>query len=60
MTFTGMRVLYEDGSRFQNVGIVPDVVARPTIAGLRSGRDEVLEAGVDVLRGSMDEEDRWS
>ncbi|MGH2586531.1 MAG: S41 family peptidase [Dehalococcoidia bacterium] len=50
LSFTGMRVTYGDGSRFQNIGIVPDVPAEPTLAGLRAGRDEVLEAGVETLR----------
>jgi C-terminal processing protease CtpA/Prc len=49
MTFTGMRVLYGDGSRFQNIGIVPDFEVRPTVAGVRAGRDEVLEKAIAVL-----------
>jgi len=31
------------------VGIVPDVVATPTIAGIRAGRDEVLEEAVRLI-----------
>jgi len=48
--FTGMRVKFGDGSPFQNVGIVPDVPAAPTIDGVKAGRDEVLEKGIEVLR----------
>ena len=48
--FTGMRVKFGDGSRFQNVGIVPDVPAAPTIDGVKAGRDEVMEKGLEVLR----------
>ncbi|MCX6841730.1 MAG: S41 family peptidase [candidate division WOR-3 bacterium] len=48
--FTGMRVKFGDGSRFQNVGIVPDVPVAPTVEGIRAGRDEVLEKGIEVLR----------
>ena len=51
LSFTGMRVLHGDGSRFQNIGILPEVVTAPTIAGVRAGRDEVLEAGIATLRG---------
>jgi len=47
--FTGMRVKFGDGSRFQNIGIVPDVPAAPTVEGIRAGRDEVLEKAVEVL-----------
>jgi C-terminal processing protease CtpA/Prc len=50
MNFTGMRVRYADGARFQNLGILPDVEAHPTIAGLRAGRDEVLDAAIQTLR----------
>ena len=32
------------------IGIVPDMVVKPTIQGLREGRDEVLEAAVQLLR----------
>jgi len=47
--FTGMRVKFGDGSRFQNVGILPNVPAAPTVAGIRAGRDEVLEKAIAVL-----------
>lgn len=45
--FTGLGVYYPDGRATQRIGIVPDVHVRPTIAGLRAGRDEVLEAALD-------------
>ena len=48
--FTGMRVKFGDGGRFQNIGITPDVQAAPTVEGIRAGRDEVLEKGIEVLR----------
>jgi len=50
MFFTGMRVKFGDGSRFQNVGILPDVAVAPTVEGIRTGKDEVLERGIEVLR----------
>jgi C-terminal processing protease CtpA/Prc len=53
--FTGMRVKFGDGSRFQNVGIVPDVPVAPTVDGIRAGRDEVLEKAVEVLAEKMSE-----
>ncbi|UCF39279.1 MAG: hypothetical protein JSU96_02800 [Acidobacteriota bacterium] len=43
--FTGKRVYSLDGSRFQNVGVIPDVEVYPTFEGLKAGRDEVLETG---------------
>jgi C-terminal processing protease CtpA/Prc len=44
--FSGIGVFWPDGRPTQRVGIVPDVVAKPTIAGIKAGRDEVLEAAV--------------
>ncbi len=49
--FTGMRVTGHDGSTPHHlVGIRPDVPVTPTAEGLRAGRDEVLERGIEVLR----------
>jgi len=47
--FSGIGVFYPDGKPTQRVGIVPDVEVHATIAGLRAGRDEVLEAAVQKL-----------
>jgi hypothetical protein len=52
--FTGMRVKFGDGNRFQNIGIVPDVAVAPTVEGIRASRDEVMEKGIDVLRHLVD------
>lgn len=49
-SFSAMRVLNPDGTDFQRVGTVPDVPVSFTVAGVRSGRDEVLDRGVEVLR----------
>src|SRR4030095_15226038 len=53
MSVTGMRGKFGDGSRFQNIGIVPDVKVEPTIRGIRAGRDEVLERGLEVLQSLL-------
>jgi len=45
---SGIGVYYPDGRETQQVGIVPDVVVRPTIKGIREGRDEVLERAIAV------------
>lgn len=44
-------VFYPDRKPTQRVGIIPDVVVRPTIAGIRAGRDEVLEAAIRLILG---------
>jgi len=48
---SGIGVFYPDKRPTQRIGIVPDLVVHPTIAGIRQGRDEVLEAGVSRALG---------
>jgi C-terminal processing protease CtpA/Prc len=50
--FSGLGVFYPDGSPTQRVGIVPDIVVTPTVEGIRSGRDEVLERALREIAGS--------
>jgi C-terminal processing protease CtpA/Prc len=54
---SGIGVFYPDKKPTQRVGIVPDIEVRPTIAGIRAGRDEVLERGLRVILGSDAPED---
>ncbi len=53
IVFSGMRVTRHDGSRFHNEGVQPDLVAEPTRAGVRSGRDELLDLGVKTVQDAM-------
>lgn len=48
---SGIGVFYPDKRPTQRIGIVPDLVALPTIAGIRAGRDEVLEAALEHVLG---------
>lgn len=47
--FSGLGVFYPDGRETQRIGIVPDIVAKPTILGLREGKDEVLERAIQFI-----------
>lgn len=51
MTFTGMSVRHADGRPLQRVGIQPAVHVAPTIRGIRSGHDEILDAALKLVRG---------
>ena len=42
VNFSGLGIYYPDGRETQRIGIVPDVMLRPTIAGIRSKQDELL------------------
>ncbi len=48
---SGIGVFYPDKKPTQRIGIVADIEARPTIQGVRSGRDEVLEAALRHILG---------
>jgi carboxyl-terminal processing protease len=48
--FSGLGVFYPDGKPTQRVGIVPDIVSVPTIAGIQNGVDEVLERALAAVR----------
>ncbi len=47
--FSGEDIRHADGRQLQRIGLVPDVVAKPTIAAIRAGRDEVLERALNFL-----------
>ena len=53
---SGLGVFYPDRRPTQRVGIVPDVYSAPTIAGVREGRDEVLEQALGEILGPDAEE----
>lgn len=53
LVFTGMKVLKHNGSQHHGVGIHPTIQASRTRQGVAAGRDEVLERGVQVLKGAQ-------
>jgi len=48
---SGIGIYYPDKTPTQRVGIVPDIEVKPTIEGIRAGRDEVLEAALRYILG---------
>lgn len=51
--FTGQEIRHADGRQLQRVGIQPNIKAEPTLAGIRAGRDEVLERAIASLRSPI-------
>jgi C-terminal processing protease CtpA/Prc len=49
ITWTGMKVLKQDGTRHHGVGVLPTVPASRTLRGAREGRDELLERAVALV-----------
>lgn len=48
---SGIGVFYPDKKQTQRIGIVADVEVKPTLGGIRAGRDEVLEEAVRQILG---------
>ena len=46
---SGVGVFYPDGKQTQRIGIVPDIVVKPTVKGIREGRDELLEKAIEII-----------
>ena len=53
ISWTSLRTLNQDGSRHHILGVQPDVPVERTLAGVRAGRDEVLERGVALVREGL-------
>ncbi|MEP6700065.1 MAG: S41 family peptidase [Bacteroidota bacterium] len=49
--FSGISILYPDGTETQRIGIVPDVEAKRTVEGIKEGRDELVEKAVQLITG---------
>lgn len=47
---TGLGVYYPDKSETQRVGLKPDIYVKPTIQGIREGRDELVEKAVELIK----------
>lgn len=46
--FSGYGIMYPDGTESQRKGVKIDVEIKPTINGLRQGRDEILEKAIEI------------
>jgi C-terminal processing protease CtpA/Prc len=47
---SGIGVYYPNGKETQRIGIVPDVIVKPTISGIKQGKDEVLEKAIEIIK----------
>jgi len=51
--FSGQGVWHADGRPLQRLGLQPDVEVHPTLAGIRAGKDEVLDKAVEFLQQEL-------
>lgn len=49
---SGIGVYYPDGRETQRVGIIPDFEVKPTINGIKEGRDELLEKAIEIINSN--------
>lgn len=49
--WTGMKVIKHDGSQLHGIGIEPDIIVKKSIAGIKEGIDEQLEAAIQIAKG---------
>ena len=49
-SFSGLGILYPDGTQTQRTGIRIDETIKPTLQGLKAGKDEVLEYALKLIR----------
>jgi C-terminal processing protease CtpA/Prc len=47
---SGIGIYFPDNRPTQRIGIVPDIVVKPTIAGIKANKDEVLDAAIEYIR----------
>jgi C-terminal processing protease CtpA/Prc len=48
-SFSGIGVYYPNKRETQRIGIIPDIEVKPTINGIKDGRDEVLERALQFI-----------
>lgn len=49
---SGAGVYYPDGTGTQRIGIIPDKIVKPTVQGIRDGKDEVLLKAIQIIHSS--------
>lgn len=46
---SGIGVYYPNGGETQRIGIVPDIEVKPTINGIKNGKDELIEKAIEII-----------
>lgn len=49
-SFTGLGAYYPDQRETQRIGIIPDIIVKPTLKGMKEGRDEALERALEYIK----------
>ncbi len=51
ISFTGLKVINPDGSRFHAIGVLPDIIVNETSEDLKNGKDVYIEKAMEVFKG---------
>jgi Peptidase family S41 len=51
---SGLGVFYPDGTETQRKGIKIDLIVKPTIEGIKNGKDELLEKAIELINSKTD------
>ena len=46
---SGIGVFYPDGTKTQRTGVKIDKTVKPTVEGIRAGKDELLEEAMQII-----------
>ena len=49
---SGIGILYPDGTETQRKGVKIDIEVKPTIEGIKAGKDELFEKAKALIAGS--------
>jgi len=55
LSFSGHDVRHIEGRQLQKIGLVPDLPIKPSIEGIRDGKDEVLEKAIEYVERILKE-----
>jgi len=49
---SGLGIFYPDGTATQRVGVKIDYIVKPTVEGVKTGRDELLDAAIKIINNA--------
>ena len=56
--FTGLGIYYPDFRQTQRVGITPDIFVCPTLQGIKSGKDEILDSAIQYANSIIQQNNK--
>jgi len=54
---TGYGIYHLDGGETQRIGLIPDMEIKPTIEGIKAGKDELLEKAIEIIKEDIEKDE---